>query len=72
MAEETSMFNLIRKHRGEVSIFRRNLHHKEAVQLMRHYKNLAKNSGGHVYFEIVEVPKELRRSQLDELITDAA
>lgn len=56
---QTSKFNIVRKHRGDVSIFKRELDRKIAISELKHLKNLARNSGGRVFFEMVEVPYEL-------------
>lgn len=53
------LYNIVRKHNGNVSIFLRNLSEKDAVTQIRHWKRMARNSGGHVFFDMVEVPEEL-------------
>ena len=58
MAQQ-KLFNIVRKHKGNVSIFLRNLSEKNAVAQIRHWKRMARNSGGHVFFDMVEVPYEL-------------
>jgi hypothetical protein len=52
-------FNLIRKEQGTKVILRRKLPEQTAFRELKHWKQLARNSGGRVYFELVEVPPEL-------------
>jgi phosphoenolpyruvate synthase/pyruvate phosphate dikinase len=53
------LYNIVRKHNGGVTIFQRNLKHKDAVTQIKHWKRMARNSGGRVFFDMVEVPYEM-------------
>lgn len=80
-------FNIIRKENRHVQIFRRNLTERLARVELRHWKQQAINAGGHVFFELVEVPEGVLRaarqtaidecnehhySRLEPFITDIA
>lgn len=56
---DNKLFNITRRQGRNVTIFRRNLTEADARREVRHLKRLARNSGGHVYFEMVAVPESL-------------
>jgi hypothetical protein len=77
MAKQQKYFNLVRKHRGDMSIFQRNLTEDVAFKQLKHWKAQARNAGGRVYFELVEVPYELTpeglaRAQKASIVATAA
>lgn len=57
---DDGVYNIIRKQGEDVTIFLERLSGKETKRQLRHWKNLARNSGSNVYFEAVAVPPELQ------------
>lgn len=64
------MYNIVRKHNGDVEIFKRYLFEKAAKTEVKHWKNMARNSGGHVYFDMVLVPWELTPAGIEEAVAN--
>lgn len=59
---DDGIYNIVRTFKGSKSIFRERLKGIEARAQLRHWKNMARNAGGHVYFDAVPVPKEVLES----------
>lgn len=56
---QPKLYNIVRKHNGDLTIFRKNLPLKQAEGELRHWKRMARNQHSKVFFEMVEVPYEL-------------
>lgn len=70
---DNKRFNITRRQGRNVTIFRRNLPEADAKREVRHWKRLARNAGGHVYFEVVQVPEELVvNEERNELLAEVA
>lgn len=57
-----SLYNIVRTERGKKTIFLSNLSGADAKTQLAHWKRMARNSGGKVYFDAVPVPKDLGAS----------
>lgn len=55
-------YNIIRTEGRNKTIFKPNLDGKTAKTELAHWKRMARNSGGHVYFDIVPMPADLTAS----------
>lgn len=62
MSNDKQLYNITRTQGRDVTIFMRDLTEKDAKTQLKHWKNLARNSGGHVYFNMVAVPPEVKAS----------
>jgi hypothetical protein len=51
-------YNIIRKEGRKTTTFRSNLRGTEARTQLRHWKRLARNAGGRVFFEVVPTPAD--------------
>jgi hypothetical protein len=52
-------YNIVRSEGKTKSIFKSNLDGKTARDQLKHWKNMARNSGGRVFFDLVPVPADL-------------
>jgi hypothetical protein len=62
ISDASQRFNIIRTEGRNKSIFQPNLDEKTAKSQLRHWKRMARNSGGHVYFDMVPMPADLAAS----------
>lgn len=65
---DTGRYNIVRTEGRNKSIFQSNLDGKTAKVQLTHWKRMARNSGGRVFFDIVQVPADLSASITDPAI----
>lgn len=58
--EDNGTYNIIRTEGKNKTIFRRNLNGKDTRRELHHWKNMARNSGGRVFFHAEPVPAEVK------------
>lgn len=55
-------YNIVRTEGRNKTIFKSNLSGKDARSQLKHWKSMARNSGGRVFFDIVLMPEDLAAS----------
>lgn len=56
---DDGLYNIVRTEGRNKSVFRGRLSGKDARAQLKHWKAMARNSGGRVYFDIVPMPEDL-------------
>lgn len=59
---DNGLYNIVRTEGRVKSIFEANLNGKTARLKLKHWKSMARNSGGRVFFDLVPVPADLAAS----------
>lgn len=52
------LYNIVRKEGRKTSVFKSNLRGTDARRELKHWKRLARNAGGRVFFEAVPAPTD--------------